>query len=149
MSRTSHKTTLQQQHTPALQTSACKSLTAYLGITNTGPQAGLDPFADLAQHAFSRRHDPLTSEAAEASFFVVLADVGLVVPPHRGPQVLRSADGSFSETVGDNAQRGCAAAVEKAPGGLGRTRHWTRYDTKKQVAKAKFKAQTSAFGDGA
>lgn len=57
MTRMSHKTTLQEHHTPALQISTCKSVTAHLGITNTGPQTGLDPFADLAQHALSCRHN--------------------------------------------------------------------------------------------
>lgn len=40
----------------------------------------------------------LTSEAAEARLLVVLADVGLVVPPDRRPQVLGRSDWSFPDT---------------------------------------------------
>lgn len=91
------KAALQQRHIPALQTSAPQSVRAHTR----------DPPADLSRHTSSCRQDLLTSEAAEPSFFVVLADVGLIVPSHRGPQVLRSTDGSFPERVGGEAQTGC------------------------------------------
>ena len=148
MTRTLHRTTLQQHHTPALQTSACKSVSAHLSATNTGSQAGLDPFAGLAQHVFSCRQDPLTSKAAEPSFFVVLADIGLVVPSHRGPQVLRSTDGSFSERVGEGSGRLRSCSGE-GPWGPGQNQTPDSLDRKKLAVTAKFKPQRGAFGDGA
>lgn len=102
-------------------------------------QPGLDPFADLAQHVFSCRQDPLTSKATEPSFFVVLADVGLVVPPHRGPQVFRSTDGSFSERVeeGSGRLRSCSG---EGPWGPGQNQTPGLSDRKK------FKPQTVRLG---
>ena len=38
----------------------------------------------------------LTSKTTETSFFVVLAEVWLVVPSHRRPDVVRSPDGPFA-----------------------------------------------------
>ena len=38
-----------------------------------------------------------TSESTEASFLVVFADIGLVVPPHCGAQMCGGADGTLSE----------------------------------------------------
>lgn len=148
MTRTLHKPTLQQHHTPALQTSACKSGSAHLGATNTGSQAGLDPFADPVLHALSCRQNPLTSKAAEPSFFVVFADVGLVVPPHRGPQVLRSTDGSFSERGGEGSGRLRSCSGE-GPWGPGQNQTPDSLDRKKLAATAKFKPRTGAFVEGA
>lgn len=44
------------------------------------------------------RDATLTSEATEAGFLVVFADVGLVVPPNSRPQVFGSPDWSFPKT---------------------------------------------------
>lgn len=114
MTRMSHKTTLQEHHTPALQISTCKSVTAHLGITNRTGSLCRPGAARIELQTQS-----LTSEATEASFFVVLADVRLVVPPHRGPQVLRSADGTFSERVGQGSGRLSSCSGE-SPWGPGR-----------------------------
>lgn len=148
MTRTLHKTPLQQHHTPTLQTSACKSVSAHLSATNKGSQAGLNTFADLAQYLFTCRQDPLTSKAAEPSFFVVLADIRLVVPSHRGPQVLWSTDGSFSERVGEGSGWLLSCSGE-GPWGPGQNQTPDSLDRKKLAATAKFKPQTGAFGDGA
>lgn len=90
-------------------------------VTASAPQngvtAGIDPCAQLV---LSCSHEALTPKATEAGLFVVLADVGLVVPAHRGPQVLRSTDGAFPER-GQRAQPGCSLAQEP----LARTRHHT------------------------
>lgn len=145
MTRTLHKTTLQQHHTPTLQTSACKSVSAHLSTTNKGSQAGLDPFADLAQYLFTCRQDPLTSKAAEPSFFVVLADIRLVVPSHRGPQVLRSTDGSFSERVGEGSGWLLSCSGE-GPWGPSQNQTPDSLDRKKLAVTAKFKPQTGPLG---
>lgn len=100
------------------------------------------------KHTFSCRQDPLTSEAAEARFFVILTDVRLVVPPHRGPQVLWSTDGSFSERVGEGSGqlRRCGG---EGPWGPGQNQTPDSLDRNKSAGSAKFKPQTSAFGDSA
>jgi len=97
---------------------------------------------------FSRRQDPPTSKAAEPSFFVVFADVGLVVPSHRGPQVLRSTDGSFSERVGEGSGR-LRSCTGEGPWGPGQNQTRDSLDRRKLAVPAKFKPQTGALGDGA
>lgn len=44
----------------------------------------------------------LTSKATEASLFVVLTDVWLVVPPHCGPQVLWGPDWALPDKRKEN-----------------------------------------------
>lgn len=84
----------------------------HLSATNLGSPSGLDPSADQVQYMPTCRQDLLTSKAAEPRFFVVLTDVWLVVPPHCGPQVLWSTDGSFSERVGEGSVQLCHCSGE-------------------------------------
>lgn len=100
----------------------------------------MHPFAGLEQLL-------LTSKATEASLFVVLADVRLIVPSHCGPQVLWSSDGSFSERVGEGSGRLCSCSGEGPWGpGQNQTPNLLR---EKLAATVKFRPQIGAFRGGA